>query len=90
MRFTKKIVDGTGKWLLRTPLKDVDRREIFSLFELIKSEVDVVQQAIQDVTNSTTADVADYSSKFVSAIKSHVSLLTGPLDFSHRPVRRSN
>lgn len=81
-RFTKKIVDGTGKWLLKTPLKDSDRREIFSLFELIQSEVDVVQQAIRDVSISATTDVTNLSPKFESAIKSHVRI-TSPILLPH-------
>lgn len=72
--FTSKIVDTNGKWLLKTPLKDTERREIMSLFELMKFEVDAVRQAIQEASKGMMNSLID-SPKLESAISSHVYCL---------------
>jgi hypothetical protein len=75
--FLKKVVDGHGKWLLKTPLKDADRRELFALYETMKSEVEVIQQAIQDgaknmTLGATTITSSNMFTKLETASLHHV------------------
>jgi hypothetical protein len=91
--FFKKVVDGNGKWLLKTPLKDVDRREISSLYEMMKSEVLVIQQAIQEGAKNltdTSPSSPSLATKLETAALVHVcspSLPSITLTFSTDPIK---
>ena len=84
LHFLKKFVDGSGKWILKSPLKESDKREIHHITEEVKVDMNSLQKTLQEefTSNSTnTATAPDGSSSEIlkNAVLFHVSCL--PLFF---------
>lgn len=84
MNFLRKFVDGTGKWTLKTALKESDKREIHHITEQLQLEMNSLEQAIQEgiinlssssssSSSSTTSESLSSSNILKNAVLCHVS-----------------
>ena len=81
MNYFTKFVDETGIWILKTNLKESDKREIHHIIEQLENDINSLEQLLQEEIKTKNSNSKSSNKILIIAISSYVSIFFNSYSF---------